>query len=190
MDRPKFSFVLIFVLNFGVSLSQNKEVIDSNSYTQNDGLFVVLRELSDKFPLLSMITSVGKTAGGSEIHAIHISDNVNVSEPGEPYVKFIANIHGNEPTGREILLSFSKFLLENYESGVTRQAVDSLNIIIIPAINLDGFEEAVEGECDDSTGMLNKNDIDINADFSLDSDEYQPETKVRIAFFKIKTFFI
>lgn len=43
--------------------------------------------------------SVGKSAGGQEFWALEISDKPGVVE-AEPYFKYIANMHGDETSGR------------------------------------------------------------------------------------------
>ena len=169
---------LIFALVWSVIHSQSHQTILKNAYTQNQDILTGLQSLCDTYAHLARLTSVGKTAGGSDIFGIHISDNIDSSEAGEPFAKFVANVHGNEPVGRELLLDFASYLLENYETGETRHIVDSLNIILVPAINLDGFNMASQGKCGGHSGMLNKNNVDINADFDLNGENLQPETQV------------
>lgn len=42
---------------------------------------------------------VGVTAKGTAMYGLEISDNTGELEP-EPYFRYIANMHGDEPTGR------------------------------------------------------------------------------------------
>ena len=131
-------------------------------------------------------------------------------------------MHGNEPVGREMLNHFAEVLLRGYgrykhfctifnshffcREALITQLVDTTDITIIPTINPDGFDRAMEGKCsgnngtvkekhklifqgdDYKSGRLNEGKVDINRDFPTWRDvnssrddlfrDRQPETKV------------
>ena len=84
-------------------------------------------------------------------------------------VKLIANMHGNEPVGRELMLALARYLLQNNgrDPRVTR-IVEELDIHILPSLNPDGFENATKGVCSGyhlGTGRHNGHLVDLNRAF-------------------------
>ena len=76
-----------------------------------------------------------------------------VTFAGKPNVKLVANMHGNEAVGREMLLHFILHLVRNYESDYfIRWLLDNTRIHVMPSMNPDGFEVAAEGTCQGGQG--------------------------------------
>ena len=54
-------------------------------------------------------------------------------------MKLIANMHGNEAVGRELMLALSAYLLENFNTDQrVRDIVSKTDIHIMPSLNPDG----------------------------------------------------
>lgn len=64
--------------------------------------------------------------------------------PGEPEVRYVAGMHGNEALGRELLLLLMQFLCQEFLRGdprVTRLLTET-RIHLLPSMNPDGYETA------------------------------------------------
>ena len=64
----------------------------------------------------------------------------------KPMFKFVANMHGNEVVGRELMLALSRYLLQNYHTDDRiASIIDNTDIHIMPSLNPDGFEIGKKG---------------------------------------------
>ncbi|KAE8745102.1 hypothetical protein FOCC_FOCC008277 [Frankliniella occidentalis] len=114
---------------------------------------------------------------------------------GKPDVKYVANMHGNEAVGRELMLHLiqvryagaaghgdshdssegtlltlltplSQYLVNSYETDpYIKWLLDNTRIHILPSMNPDGFEVSREGQCDGGQGRYNARGFDLNRNF-------------------------
>ncbi|KAM7305267.1 carboxypeptidase E [Ixodes scapularis] len=105
---------------------------------------------------------------GQPLWVIEITDNPGVHEELEPEVKYVANMHGNEVLGRELLLAFAWYLCDEYRRGnedVSR-LINSTRIHIMPSMNPDGWDTATNSPSGDwILGRTNAMGVDLNRDF-------------------------
>uniref|UniRef100_A0A3B5MFN1 Peptidase M14 domain-containing protein n=1 Tax=Xiphophorus couchianus TaxID=32473 RepID=A0A3B5MFN1_9TELE len=140
-----------------------------------------LRKYSSEFSSITHLYSIGRSVQDRELYVMIISDNPNVHEHGEPEFKYVGNMHGNEVVGRELLLNLIEYLCRNYgtDPEVT-QLVNSTRIHIMPSMNPDGYEVAMEGKRNIYGGRNNSNDYDLNRNFPDQfvtiTEPRQPET--------------
>lgn len=163
-----------------------KRDIETDVYHNYKSLTEFMKKMTDQYPQISRLHSVGKSVLNRDLWAIEISDNVDTEELEEPKFKYVGNMHGNEVVGRQILIYLIQFLLENYQKDerVTK-LIDNVDIFIMPSMNPDGFETAVEGQCNGEVGRPNAHSVDLNRNFpdQFDSNSghnIQPETKALI----------
>uniref|UniRef100_UPI00398F2009 carboxypeptidase M-like n=1 Tax=Pristiophorus japonicus TaxID=55135 RepID=UPI00398F2009 len=125
-----------------------------------------LQEVHKNYSSITHLYSIGKSVEGRELLVIAIGENPKKHRIGIPEVKYIGNIHGNEPIGREVLLHLIDYLVTNYgyNPNIT-QLMSSVRIHILPAMNPDGFENATVGRCTGTLGRYNSNQMDLNRNF-------------------------
>ena len=164
--------------------------IESDRYHNYDSLTKLLRDYAAAYPHITHLFSVGKSVQNRELWVMRITDNPNVQEPGEPMFKYVANMHGDEVIGREIVIYLIQYLCDNYgHDNRVNNLVNSTDIYIMPSMNPDGFELSTEGTCDgdrSGRGRHNAHNIDLNRDFPdqfnvvLRERPRQPETEALI----------
>ncbi|XP_078694341.1 uncharacterized protein LOC144923573 isoform X2 [Branchiostoma floridae x Branchiostoma belcheri] len=144
-----------------------------------------LRETAAMCPNITRLYDIGYSVRGRALTVMEMSDNPGVHEPGEPEFRYVANIHGNEPRGRELMLHLTRYLCERYIAGDKRitALIDNTRIHILTALNPDGYEVAAvigpgspEHENSVWSGRLNAMGIDLNRNFpDLNSQAYYNE---------------
>jgi hypothetical protein len=123
------------------------------SYTQ---ILKKLNELAAKKPEIVKLFSIGKTVQGRDLWFVKISDNVEKDEI-EPEFKYVSSMHGDEITGRELLLRLIEDLINGYgsDSEITK-LINNTEIFIMPSMNPDGSELKQRANAQNS---------DLNRDF-------------------------
>lgn len=132
----------------------------------------ILFGFSKAYPEITRLYSIGKSIQSRDLWVLEISDKPGIHEPGEPEFKYVANMHGNEVVGKEMLLLFIQKLLEGYgKDKVLTNLVNSIRIHVLPSLNPDGYEKSMLGDCDSLLGRSNANNVDLNRDFP---DQFKP----------------
>ena len=81
---------------------------------------------------------------GRELWVMVVSSSPYEHMIGKPNVKYVANMHGNEAVGRELMLHLILYLVQNYESDYyVRWLLDNTRIHVMPSMNPDGYEVRV-----------------------------------------------
>ncbi|KAJ0006591.1 hypothetical protein NQD34_013864 [Periophthalmus magnuspinnatus] len=146
------------------------------SYTQMNN---ILKRTEERCPDIAKTYSIGQSTEGRELLVIEFSNNPGRHELLEPEVKYVGNIHGDEATGRQLLIYLAQSLCSEYLQGNQRvQAlVNSTRIHILPSLNPDGYEAAATGRQDSrydddevasenwNVGRTNAQNVDLNRNF-------------------------
>ena len=166
----KIRLLCLLILN-GVSWSKDLATEDTNHYHSYEEARAVFREYETRHPDLAKLHSIGQSVQGRELLVLQITRGAAAArEHGKPMFKWVANMHGNEAVGRQMVMFLAQHLLDNYgvEERVTR-LVNTTDIWLMPSLNPDGFAAGHEGECDGmysgGAGRENANRKDLNRDF-------------------------
>ncbi|KAG1693763.1 Carboxypeptidase M [Nymphon striatum] len=148
-----------------------------------DKLSNIMKNVSETHPKITKMYSIGKSIQDRDLWVMLISKDPENKTTLKPNIKLIANMHGNEAVGREILLQFIIYLTEEYSQGNHEvvKIIDKTRLHIMPSMNPDGFENAQAGWCTGTLGRYNSRGIDLNRNFpdyfKPMSTSIQPETR-------------
>ena len=118
-------------------------------YFDYDSMTDYLHNLSERFPDLMHLYTLGQTYEGREIWCAKISDEAIYQDDGdpgsEPNILLVGAHHGNEWISYEVTLYVMTFLLENYGKGgdngtAATYLVDHREIYVVPMLNADGTQ--------------------------------------------------
>lgn len=101
----------------------------------------LLNKIEKQYPTLAQVHEVGVSSLGQSILALEITSNIGSTRRIlKPMFKYIANMHGDETVGLQLLLYLAQFLTMYYgvDDRVTR-IVDTTDIYIMPTLNPDGY---------------------------------------------------
>jgi len=160
------------------SESGKEEILEKNGSFRHhnyEEMTWLLKDYSKKYSKIARLYDIGTSVQNRKIWVMEISNNPGKHEPGEPEFKYVANMHGDEAIGKEMLLHLIKYLCKNY--GVNRRVthiVDTTRIHIMPSMNPDGYEMAATSFDDQwKSGRTNANGVDLNRNFP---DQFFPST--------------
>jgi carboxypeptidase D len=105
-------------------------------YHNYDLMVKKLKELNNKYSNITSLYTIGKSNQKRDLWVMIISDQPLIHEAGEPEVKYIGNIHGDESVGRECLIFFIEYLCINYEKhDYITQLVNNVSTLLFLLIN-------------------------------------------------------
>lgn len=146
-----------------------------------------MREIASRYPNIMRLSSIGKSVQGRDLYVMKVSDNVATDEV-EPEVKYISSMHGNEITGRELMLRFLEEIGQRYNAGdeAIVKLVNNSEIYIMPSMNPDGSELRQRGNA--NYADLNRDFPDFSSDPVNTPGSREVETKAIMAFQATRNF--
>jgi hypothetical protein len=155
------------------------KVLDANlgEYHTYAEMQASLTSLTNTYPALAELQTMGTSIEGRDIPVIHITGGVSTARV-KPEVLLMGNIHARELMAVEIPLRFAEYLLVNYgtDPDVTAM-VDTRDIYIAPMLNPDGHVYVENNHAGDWWTWWRKNrrnngggsyGVDLNRNFSYE----------------------
>ncbi|KRZ17758.1 Carboxypeptidase E [Trichinella zimbabwensis] len=144
------------------------------AYHNSDQLEQALDSVHSRCPQISRVYSIGESVESRPLSVVEFSLHPGKHEPLKPEFKYVANMHGNEAIGRELLLHLADYLCEMYnrKDAEVQKLINITRIHLLPSMNPDGFEKALTFKDlnDWVIGRENANGVDLNRNFpDLDS---------------------
>lgn len=138
-------------------VSVTKETLTHlTDYPSYEEQTATLKAIATSYPKTAKLFSIGKSTEGRELWIMKVSRNVIVDD-SRPEFKFIANMHGDEIVGRELMTYLIQDLLQNdgKDAAITKM-LNEIQIYIMPSMNPDGAFHVTRG---------NAAFIDLNRNF-------------------------
>jgi len=131
----------------------------------------VFESLQALHPGIVHIETIGWSTWRHEpIWGVRISDNPSVEED-EPALLFTAVTHAREAMGCEVIISFARYLCANYDtSPPVRRWVDSLEVWLVPVVNVDGYRFLFDSARSRPWWRKNQRDNNNDGRFNRDRD--------------------
>ena len=135
-------------------------------YPSPEQIGETLLAMAQKYPDLLEVKSIGKSTQNRDLWVAKLTKNVQQPN-SRPEFKYIANMHGDEIVGRELMVRLIYDLLQNYNvTPEITELLETTQIYILPSMNPDGAAAQTRA---------NGAGVDLNRDFP-EATENEPNT--------------
>ncbi|KAK9814699.1 hypothetical protein WJX72_010093 [[Myrmecia] bisecta] len=111
----------------------------TSRYYDNKQLAEHMHSFAKRCSTIARTFSLGKSVEGQDMWVLEISDHPGEVE-AKPNVKYVANMHGDEPSGRQLLLGLAEWLCIHHATDErAKRIVTEMHLYLLPTINPDGF---------------------------------------------------
>ncbi|XP_069767566.1 carboxypeptidase D [Narcine bancroftii] len=141
--------------------------IDTSRYYHYEEMTELLKGLAEAHSAHARLFSIGRSVENRSLWVMEISATPGVEVAGKPKFKYVGNMHGDETVSRQLLLYLTQYLLQGGGGERVGRLLNTTDVYIMPSLNPDGFERAVEGDCTGTQGgRRNAKGKDLNRSFS------------------------
>jgi hypothetical protein len=143
-------------------------------YYDQDQVTAALKTLNAKFPSMTELQSLGKSAEGRDIWCLTINNQATGPDTSKPAMYVDGAIHGNEIQATEVCLYTAWQLLTKYgEWEKITDLVDRVAFYIIPTVNVDNRARFFSDPGSYNIGRSARQPHDDDHDGLLDEDDYE-----------------
>jgi len=142
-----------------------------------------MQDLQKQYPDLIQLIEIGKSIEGRSLMFARVTAPAanGTKMEARPEFKYVANMHGDEIVGREMMVKLIADLASNYgkDQRITK-LMDSVQIYIMPSMNPDGATHRVRFNADGAD--LNRSFPDFTSDNVNTTDNREPEVQAMMKF--------
>lgn len=143
----KAILLVCVILNLSESLNvpstEYEKFLENPSYHNYDELTNLFKKLESEHPNLVRLHSIGKSVRNRDLWALEINSNVPNRTLLTPMFKYVANMHGDEAVGRQLMIYLAEYLIHGYgKNDRVTKLVDTTDIFLMPSMNPDGYENS------------------------------------------------
>ncbi|XP_077510068.1 uncharacterized protein LOC144121036 [Amblyomma americanum] len=150
----------------GASYGRNQWLWVPFKYHDYEAMTGVLINATTVRPDLATMYSIGQSRQGRELWVLLLTSRSTNNKLLKPSMKYVANMHGNEVVGKELMLHLIAHLINGYDTDPRiRWMLDNTNVHIMPSMNPDGMSISREGQCVGLRGRYNSAGVDLNRNF-------------------------
>lgn len=132
-------------------------LMERNGYPTPEEIEAELKSMAAAYPQISQLYSIGKSHKGRDLWVMKITRQVFRESNTKPEFKYIANMHGDEIVGRELMVRLIRDLLQgDGKDPFITKLLDTTEIHILVSMNPDGAAAGTRG---------NGRGVDLNRDF-------------------------
>jgi len=136
----KYLFLILFTYTQCLTINYEHPVKLTGYHSHSD-LVDSLATLARDHSNFIYKYDIGTSTEGRSITALRFATN-QTRPLLRPMVKYVANMHGNEAVGRELMIALSEYLARSYgKNARITKLLDTTEIHIVPTMNPDGFEK-------------------------------------------------
>lgn len=135
----------------------------------NEEIPEILSSIHGRCPNITRVYTLSeRSVRGLPLYVMEFTTTPGYHQLYHPEFKYIANMHGNEVLGRELLLHMANYLCEQYLAGDPdiQKLINLTRIHLLPSMNPDGWQISTDtGGKDYLIGRTNNNSVDLNRNF-------------------------